>query len=133
MHSSGRRTACLMTIYPYSLDRGDMYPSIQLAGGCLPVGVSAQEGVSAMGALPRGVCVEQTGGCSPAREGLPEERVFACQVVSAKGDICLPGGGCLPARPPCGQNDRCKKHFLAATTLLMVIISHHVLKKNFGF
>ena len=49
MHSSGMRTARLLTVSQHALCRG-VYPSMQWARGCLP------RGVSAWGSAQGGVC-----------------------------------------------------------------------------
>ena len=56
MHSSGMRTAYLLTIFQHALGWGDVYPSMHWAGGglCLPGGCMYAQGVSAWGCLPRG-------------------------------------------------------------------------------
>ena len=57
MHSSGMRTARLLTVSQHALGRGwSVYPSMQgdkgcLPGGCLPGWMSTQWGV-----CPKGVC-----------------------------------------------------------------------------
>ena len=89
---------------------------------CIPA-CTGQGGVCPGAVCPGAVCpggLSAQGGCLP------------------RGGVCLGGvclGGCLPHTPsPCGQNGRCLwKHYLAATTLRMVIkqllnISHNMTK-----
>ena len=86
MHSSGMRTACLLTVSQHALHRGGVCPR-----GCLPGGVY-------LGGLPWGVSAQR--GCLP--------RGGVCPGVRG----CLPGG--IPAcngpdrPPPCGQTDTCE-------------------------
>ena len=136
MHSSGMRTARLLTISQHVL-------GVCLPGGYLPGGVwpEGRGGVCLGGCLPRG-CLP--GGCLPReREGVSAQGVSARRClargkrgylprgVSAKRGVC-PGGmsaqggvyprGCLPLVlgvvcipacnganiPPCGQTDTCE-------------------------
>ena len=118
MHSSGMCTACLLTISQHALCRGVVFVSqhalagvsekagVYLPRGCLPRGVSAQEGtclggVHAQGCTcPGGVPV---GGC--AQVGVP---AWGClpwgvpaQGVSAQGSVppqeVYLSEGCIPA------------------------------------
>ena len=116
-HAMGRECLLRGVVCPGEcLPKGCLTGSVRLGGVCQ--GVSAWEvfgqGVSAQGGLPRG-CLPR--GCLP-------------RTVSALGGVCLwgglPGGG-LPDTPPTVNGmmewltDRCKKHYLAATTLRTVI------------
>ena len=96
IHSSGMRTARLLSVSQHALGRVCVYPSMYWAGGCV-----------SQHALGRGVC---PGGCLAG--GVSAVGVSA-QGVSALG--CLPGG-CLPGEcgrhprdqrqtSPCGQTD----------------------------
>ena len=102
MHSSGMRTARLLTVSQYALCRGRVSQHA-LGTGCLP-----------RGCLPRGVCLGGVcpGGCLP-REGvcLPRGCLPGGGVSAQRG--CLPeGGGRHPLdqrqSPPEKITDRCK-------------------------
>ena len=90
-------------VYPSMQWAGGLYPSMHWVGGCLPGGVSAHGDVCQGGmSAPGGVC-PGAGGCLPG--GL----------VSAQG--------CLPKERGVSdwQTDRCKKHYLAATSRAVII------------
>ena len=133
MHSSGMCTACLLTISQHALCRGLVFVSqhalagvsekagVYLPRGCLPRGVSAQEGtclggVHAQGCtcpggvpvggvprwvyLPGGVCpgVYLPRGCLPRGVYLP--RRCTCQRGVSQH--------AMGQTPPCGQTDTCE-------------------------
>ena len=57
MHSSRRRTACLLTVCQHALHRGSMYPSMHCAEGvCITAFIGQGEGCLPGGCLPGGVC-----------------------------------------------------------------------------
>ena len=99
LHSSGMRTARLLTVSQHALCRGCVPPK-----GCVPAGWCVPaEGCTCLGAvyLPRGVYLPG---------GVPAQGVYllgrvghTCQGVSAPGGVCLPlvpgvsaPGWCLP-------------------------------------
>ena len=126
MHSSGIRTARLLTVYQHALGRGRgcVYPSMHWAGVgvtvCIPActgqgwGISALEDVCPGGCLARGCLL---GGVCPGRvsaRGLSGQGVSA-QEMSVQGGVRLEVSQTFPQdqrqtfeMPPHRQKDTCE-------------------------
>ena len=120
MHSSGMRTARLLTVSQYAVPEGVYLPEGVPARGVPALGVYLVRGCTCRGVLARGgICLG--GGTCPGVPAwgmyLPGGRGVPAWGVYLPGGTCpgvyLPGGlpawRCTcPSTPPCLQTDRCK-------------------------